>query len=377
MKTLAIVVSLLILLGCSENKSQSEGDVDFLLTQDTVVIDPKGSIINLRYGLTQPELSTDGKYLYHYNYGEAKFDKINLADLVLEETLQYEKEGPDGMGGYFAGYTLTSADQIMVWSYVRNALFDQEGKKVRDLKLTNIAPELEGRDASPLRLMEHPSDRNKVFGLYEQWEDYQFFLLKFDLENETYEKISLPETEKLKNYRMEIQQGGRPAGGFSSRPFLTNVQNKILLTNDAYNEAYVYDINLDSLYLISLNSELTGNQKQYKLPKLVELEQQAEHRQKYMEAINFMEPKWDPVSQRYIRLSYKTKFGEELNEYGEAKETGAVVFLTVLDKDLNIVKETLLDQYQKSPPAHFFIDNKIWLYENIDDELGFVRITVY
>jgi hypothetical protein len=25
---------------------------------------------------------------------------------------------------------------------------------------------------------------------------------------------------------------------------------------------------------------------------------------------------------------------------------------------------------------HFYKDNKIWLYENIEDELGFIRITV-
>lgn len=47
-----------------------------------------------------------------------------------------------------------------------------------------------------------------------------------------------------------------------------------------------------------------------------------------------------------------------------------------MDKDLNIVKEIFLEQYSKNPPSHFFVDNKIWLYENMDDELGFVRITI-
>ncbi|MEX2513385.1 MAG: DUF4221 family protein [Cyclobacteriaceae bacterium] len=108
----------------------------------------------------------------------------------------------------------------------------------------------------------------------------------------------------------------------------------------------------------------------------VDHEKAAEHIRKFDEAIKFMDPKWDPVSQRYIRLSYRTKFGEELNERGIAEITGAAVFLTVLDKDLNIVKETFLDRYQKRPPPHFFIDHKIWLSENIKDELGFVRITI-
>jgi hypothetical protein len=376
MKNHVLVLSFLILLGCAKKKFNSGIDQDFLLSQDTVVIDPNGNIINLKFGLTDPVLSSDGKYLYHYTQGEAKFDIINLEDLVREETLQFEKEGPNGMPAFLFGYTLTSADQLLVWSFSRNAVFDRGGRKVKELDLTKIAKELDGHQSSPIRLMEHPSDPNKIFALYVKHPDNQFFMMKFDLENETYEIISLPESEKLIDYQMTIVRDGRPAGGFGEVPMATIIHDKILVTNGAYNESNVYDISLDSLYLISWDSGLTGNQNEYKLPKTVEVEQASEHRRKYRESINFSVPKWDPVTQRYIRLSYKTKFGENLNEFGEAEETGAEVFLTVLDKDLNIVKETFLDHYQKNPESHFFYDNKIWLYENIDDELGFVRITV-
>ena len=377
MKNFRIVFTLLILISCSERNSTSESDLDFLLSQDTVMIDPKGSIINLKYGLTNPELSKDGKYLYHYTHGEAMFDKINLENLELEKTLKFEKEGPNGMGGYIGGYTLTSDDKLMIWSYGLDAVFDQEGTKLKDLGLTKIAPELKGPEAFPFRLMEHPNDPNTVFGLYGFNQLNQFLLARFDLENETYEKIALPETEKLENYQMEIEQGGRPAGGFSPKPMATKIQdNKIVLTNGAYNEGYVYDILLDSLYLISWDSKLTGNQNEYKLPKTVELEQAEEHRRKFKESINFLDPQWDPISERYIRLSFKSKFSPDLDEYGDAEEIGAEVFLTVLDRDLNIIKETYLENYQKNPRKHFFLDSKVWLYENMDDELGFVRITV-
>lgn len=225
MKQIGIALSLFILAGCAENQSESSGIRDFKLTQDTVLIDPQGSIINLKFGLTHPELSADGNYLYHYNYGEAKFDMINLEKLVLERTLQYEKEGPDGMGGNIFGYALTGFDQVMVWSDRLNALFDQEGKIVRDLKLTKIAPEIEGPETFPIRLMEHPSDPNKFYGLYGKWQDHQFFLTRFDLESESYEKIPLPETTKLNDYRMEIEHEGKPAGGFSPKPIANAIQD--------------------------------------------------------------------------------------------------------------------------------------------------------
>jgi hypothetical protein len=377
MKNHAILFSLLILISCSKKQANSEEDMGFILTQDTVVINAKGSIINLKYGLTNPELSPDGKFLYHYTHGETKFDKIDLENLILAETIQFEKEGPDGIGRFMGGYALTAGNQLMIWSYGLHALFDQSGKKFRDLKLSDIAPETGGSEVFPMRLMLHPNDPNQLFGLYIRWQDYQYYLLKFDLENETFEKILLPETEKLYDYQMEIEHGGKPAGGFGPKPYAnTIIDNKILMTYDPFNEAYIYNISLDSLYLVTWDSKLTGNQNEYKLPKTVEMEQAEEHRKKYNESINFLPPKWDPVSQRFIRLSYKTIFGEDLNEFGEAKEIGADVFLTVLDKNLNIVKETFLENYRKNPRSHFYKDNKIWIYENIGDELGFIRITV-
>ncbi|WP_375582837.1 DUF4221 family protein [Cyclobacterium xiamenense] len=377
MKHIGMAFGLLILSSCTGNTPESSAIREFTLSQDTVRIDPKGSIINLKYGISHPELSSEGNYLYHYNYGEARFDKVNLEKLELERTLQYEKEGPNGMGRNISGYALTGTDQIMVWSGLLNALFDQEGKKVRDLKLTKIAPEIEGPETFPIRLMEHPGDPNKFYGLYGRWLDHQFFLIRFDLESESYEKIPLPETRKLNDYRMEIEHEGKPAGGFSPKPMAHAIQdNKIVITNGAFNEAYVYDILTDSLHLKTWESQLTPNQNEYKLPKTVELLQAEEHYMKFNESIYFLPPKWDPVSQRYIRLSFTTQFSENLNEYGEAIEIGAEVYLTVFDKELNMLGEQHLDQYQKNPRQHFFTDNKIWLYENMDDELGFVRITV-
>ena len=368
---------LLILGSCAGNTPESSVIREFTLSQDTVVIDTNGGIINLKFGLTHPELSADGNYLYHYNYGEARFDKVNLEKLELEKTLQYEKEGPDGMGRNIGGYALTGTDQMMVWSDQINALFDQEGKKVRDLKLDKIVPEIESPETFPIRLMEHPGDSNRFYGLYGKWQDHQFFLIRFDLESELYEKIPLPETMKLNDYRMEIEREGKPAGGFSPKPRANAIQdNKIVITNGAFNEAYVYDIQLDSLYLKTWESQLTPNQNEYKLPKTVELQQAEKHFMKFNESIFFLPPKWDPVSQRYIRLSFTTKFSENMDEYGEAVEIGADVYLTVLDKELNMLGEQYLDKYQKNPRQHFFTDNKIWLYENIADELGFVRITV-
>ncbi|MDN3686256.1 hypothetical protein [Cyclobacterium jeungdonense] len=133
---------------------------------------------------------------------------------------------------------------------------------------------------------------------------------------------------------------------------------------------------MDSLYLILWNRELTGNQNEYKRPKTVEHEQADEHQRKYLESIGLRDPKWDPVSQPFIRLSFTTQFSENLDEYGETIANDAKVYLRILDKDLTMLGETYLERYQRNPRQHFFTDNKIWLYENTDNELGFVTINV-
>ena len=374
---IGMISGLVLISACSTEKNESRDSFEFDLTQDTVVVDSKKDIINLEYGLFNVELTKDGKHLFHYWLDAARFSKVNLDGLVLEDNIQFEKEGPDGMGTYLGGYSLNSEDHIMMWSYGLNAIFDQSGKKVKDLRLDKIAQEeINGSGSFPLRLIEHPKNPNIIFGLYVKWEDYEYFLIKFDLENESYIKIPLPETERYKEFRMEIQVDGRSAGGFGPSPTPIAVEERIIMTNIAFNEAYVYDMVLDSLYLIPWNSTLTGNKNEAKLPKIVQIEEREKYSKMFAESINFMPLSWDPVSQQFIRMSFKNRFGEELDAYGEAKVSSSEVFLTLIDKNLNIIKETKLENYTKQPPNHFFRDNTIWLYENIDDELGFVRLTI-
>ncbi|MGY6742579.1 MAG: 6-bladed beta-propeller [Cecembia sp.] len=59
------------------------------------------------------------------------------------------------------------------------------------------------------------------------------------------------------------------------------------------------------------------------------------------------------------------------------------IFLSVLDKDLNLIGEAQVPGLDKKPttsfsgqfPKHFAKDGNIWIYENINDEMGFVVLT--
>ncbi|MCH7410787.1 DUF4221 domain-containing protein [Belliella sp. DSM 111904] len=375
---IALISGLILVTACSTEKNKSLESFEFNLTMDTVVVDAGNEIINLVYGLSSPALSKDRKYLYHYTHGQATFDKINLETLELEKTIKFEKDGPNSIGSYIGGYSITPENNFMIWSYGLYAIFSPTGEKIKDLELDKIAnEELNGNGSFPIRLIEIPGKPNEIYGFFVQWNDNEYYLIKFDLENRSYKRISLPFPEKLNDFRMEIEYNGQAAGGYhpsSPRPII--VEDKIIFTTTAFNEAYIFDTAIDSLITKSWESSLTGNKNEAKLPKIAQMEEAEEHTRKFSESINFSMPQWDPISKQYVRLSHKTAFSEEKDENGRLTESSAIVYLTLMDKDLNIIKETILEGYTKTPPSHFYIDNTIWLFENIDDELGFVRMTI-
>ena len=86
-----------------------------------------------------------------------------------------------------------------------------------------------------------------------------------------------------------------------------------------------------------------------------------------------MNPVWDPEKQVYFRFSYLQEFAEV---DGNGVNEKAEVYLSILDLDFNLVSETVVDGLDKRPNFHFAKDGKIWIFENIDDELAFVRLSI-
>lgn len=61
---------------------------------------------------------------------------------------------------------------------------------------------------------------------------------------------------------------------------------------------------------------------------------------------------------------------------GHSNLSGQKCFLSVFDKDFNLIAESLVPDLNKRPDKHFVKDSQIWIFENIDDEMGFIRLSV-
>ncbi len=55
----------------------------------------------------------------------------------------------------------------------------------------------------------------------------------------------------------------------------------------------------------------------------------------------------------------------------------AKIFLTVFDEDFNLISEGEIPEFNSESVKYFVKDGKLWYFTNIDDELGFVILTLY
>ncbi|EOZ98047.1 hypothetical protein A33Q_1554 [Indibacter alkaliphilus LW1] len=47
-----------------------------------------------------------------------------------------------------------------------------------------------------------------------------------------------------------------------------------------------------------------------------------------------------------------------------------------MNKEFEVLHEIKVPQLTKSPNFHFVKDGMIWIFENVDDEVSFIRIKV-
>jgi hypothetical protein len=105
----------------------------------------------------------------------------------------------------------------------------------------------------------------------------------------------------------------------------------------------------------------------------------SEHFKRLAEDITFSKPFWDTENRIFYRFSYLKKFLEKEKEGDQTldlPESNDEVYLTILDENLQIIGESKVPELKRAPSTHFVKDGKIWIFENIDDEMAFVRLSI-
>lgn len=382
MTKFSFFITLLLIVACgSPEKGEFGQQRQLTFSLDTVLVDPGDEILFLRANLGNSELAADGRFLYNYNPTDHALEKIDLDELKLVGKIPFEREGPQGTGPFFTPFFLLGGDSILVAGSLKHvAIFNLEGEKFEEVKLQQALDELavlEGGDFFRLRSV-IPSNYRLFFGFKTNNTGGFVNLMKVDMFNYQLTELDLLAFDKLKEFRVAKVEGGASTGFFGSQVFLEKGDGKIVLSNNVFNELYVINPDDDSLLLKNFESKLTPNQKSPYYPKQVENEEAIDRiYAKGLQEVEFERLIWDKWNDRYYRFSYQAEIERVVDGRWTYMSTiSCTIYLTVFDKNLEMITESIVPQLTTIPRTYFVKDGAIWIFENIGDEMGFVRLSI-
>jgi hypothetical protein len=376
MKQLSALLLMSIFFSCNSESGTGEGDFTKMsFSLDTVMVDPGDDIINLKHGIWLSALSPDKKYLYNFDRDQSLIEIVSLDHLNLEEKIPFEKEGPNGTGQYLSRIQINRDNLFELSSREGTGIFTAQGQKIQEFKLRKEEIEgdqlKEGEDFSNFHIS---SDGNTLISLINSWNEKGYALGVLEYDSRKLKRHELEDFDRTQDYSVTFRSGNGMTISAQSVD-LQEYLGKYLISNAIFNTIVLYDPEADSLTYIKYDNRLTENSKKGKYKNEVDShEARVKESQLIKQEINFMAPVWDEQNEHFYRFSYKLKPAEENAEANTPAK--AEVFLTVLDSGFQVLGESKVDALQKIPAKHFVKDGKIWMYENIDDELAFVRLSI-
>jgi hypothetical protein len=378
MKNFLIIVSIIFLFSCGSN-TEKQGDFSQMtFSLDTVRVDSKGEILFLKWDLNTAAISADTKKLFNFNSETFVLEIINLESLQLESLNKFEKEGPNGIGNSIHGMIDLGNEKLYIGSWPSPSVFDLNGKKIGGYE--NLISIKESQLAAEEFFMYDVIDPNKpktVYGLVNEFPGTNFHFGIINLDAGSLSKIPLKTFDKMADFTITYDDG-QMYDLMGPGSYMKVIGDRVFVSNQISNEIYWYDSKLDSLFYKSYQSQLTKNEKSGKHPTSVSDPKQfnAIYKSIYGDP-SFLPPVFDPLTERYYRFSYESVFEPETTEEEMYPKTkGAKVYLSVYDIDLNLLGESEMPILNKIPNFHFVKDGKIWIFENIEDEMAFIRLSI-
>tara|TARA_R110002111_G_scaffold700_3_gene5524 strand:- start:4928 stop:6085 length:1158 start_codon:yes stop_codon:yes gene_type:complete len=383
MKSSFYCITLFIFFACNNQKPASDGDElpSLEISLETVVIDPGEELLFLNSNLSLSALSEDKKYLYNINSKEYTIEQINLNTLAFEKKYRLEKEGPNEVGHSIHSFSLINEDKLFISTFYNDGIFNWQGEKLESFGIKEIGIGLgilEEGDR-PYKTVSIASDGSKFASLIHNFEDKRRSFILIEPANNTIKELPIPAIEKAKNYDVALVEE-RTLAIVGPQRYLNIEEGKAILGTEASSELYVLDKNADSLRHITFNSRLIPNEKSGTYPPEVSSKNQfLTYALKIQKDISYKAPVWDDKRKVYYRFSFQYIFDENAIPKENQlflRPIGATVYLSVLDKDFNLVAEGAVPELDRNPSFHFAKDGKLWLFENIEDEMGFVRLDI-
>jgi len=369
MKRLFYLFVLPLVFSCGKEtseKAESENVLGNLtITVDTLMIDSKEKLFELYRGPRSSSISEDGKFLYLFNSRTSQIQQINLDKLEWERDIDFEVEGPNGIGDAVFETETLGDGTFLITGYRKMGIFDDSGNKIKDFSISSlpISSDLEELD----HMIILSEDKKSLFSLPGTRFEGPRTFAKIDLKTLEVENNQIPEMNWIFDLKVVY------LGGYSYQEYAypKKMNGQILILSPSTSAFYKYDPVSDSLSYQSFVHQFSPVENTVQLKGKVEsMEEYEEEMNKFFMSINFGSPIWDETRKVYFRFGRKPISMEKSFGRGPSQ-----VFLYVYDGNFNLVGEALLPSLSTVPEYPFFKDGKLWSYVNVDDELGFAVIT--
>ncbi|WP_114748585.1 DUF4221 family protein [Pleomorphovibrio marinus] len=346
-----------------------------IISIDTVMIDSKGEFLYLNDELRQSTLSSDKRFLYNFNERESSIEQINLDELCLDELLIFDRDGPNGIGSLISNIQLAGEGRMLIWSLRGAGIFGLQGSRLSSVELSPVEDVFSNGYHYSLRTFKE--NFNNIFGLTINWDSHSYFFWKLNPENGQLKNYNLSEFDKVKSFVLQQMDGARVVRGNLPGVFLSDDSDKLFLSNEVSNDIYIYDPKLDSLIHYALpHNSIPQIKVNVTFPKAESQEEMNKLLTDFKEDINFSKLNWDQEAKLFYRFSYKEKFTRSMDIGGSPVPSSSEVFLSVWDSELNLLSEQQVQGLTETPKTHFVKDGKIWVFVNVEDEMGFLRLSL-
>lgn len=371
-----LVVLILLLSSCVTREEKAENlSVSYVI--DTVRINSKNENLDLLGFASFSDLGIEEKSIFSYNSFNHSLDEIDLEKLEFKKRIAFEKEGPNGTGDIFNEFNVLKNRRFFIKSFEKSAIFDENGILINKIDWRNsIYSNGEKYAEYPSRQIVIESEDLLVFGLSYDYENVE---VNLDVLSVGENKVDRLDLNSKKSYGDLSFRSTHSGNIIDPSIELIHQNNKIFVSYEFSNEIVYYDYIVNALTIVDYNPTLTPKSVKYPNISVGSMEQIIKEIKHFKEQVTYYRPVWDSKSKQYFRLSTKTIFSEEnrgksKSTYGEVQEVK--VFLTVFDSEFNLLSELEIEELSDFDNDYFIKDGKLWLFTNLDDEMGFVRISL-
>lgn len=373
MKNLLLVFTIVLVFSCGSKTDQKADFSQMTFSLDTVIVDSKGGIIMGATNLFLSDFDRNLSTLYHYSNTTAEVEVIDLGNLSIKERIKVETDGPNGVGSnvhrlYFLSDSLFVFDNYFGLTYLEKTSKNIKRIKYREFEFFIELQEKADRFTNNFCFLN--SGSKFISPVNSRENDFKFLAL-VDLESDQMEKIEIEGLKAINDFNVTLNSGNSQRS-ISQPVNMLKVHDMIYISNTANNNIFTYNIQTKELKKLTIKADkLSAGKSGIYKNETDDYDEFAEIFRRMAFEIEYNELIRNPSNGNFYRFS-KQKIREKTDDIPSKYN----IHLVVYDKDFVLLGEALIPGMNDIPQVYFWKNNRIWLHENVEDELGFVRLSI-